>query len=68
MSGDTGQPTPAPDVAAADAKLGEAAALEPKPGATEVKLERQPPIRKPLPAQWKAARETAATPSATVPA
>jgi transposase len=42
------QPTPAADVAEADAKLREAAALAPK--ADEVLVKRQPPLRKPPPA------------------
>lgn len=67
IEGLAGQPTPAPDVAEADAKLGEAAALEPKPGSAEVKLKRQPPIRKPLPAHLRRVENPIAVPEAERP-
>jgi len=67
IEGLAGQPTPAPDVAQADAKLGEAAALEPKPDAAEVKLKRQPPIRKPLPAHLRRVENPIAVPEGERP-
>ena len=67
IEGLAGQPTPAPDVAEADAKLGEAAALEPKPDAAEVKLKRQPPVRKPLPAHLRRVENPIAVPEGERP-
>jgi len=67
IEGLAGQPTPALDVAEADAKLGEAAALEPKPDAAEVKLKRQPPVRKPLPAHLRRVEDPIAVPEGERP-
>jgi transposase len=67
IEGLAGQPTPALDVAEADAKLGEAAALEPKPDAAEVKLKRQPPVRKPLPAHLRRVENPIAVPEGERP-
>lgn len=67
IEGLAGQPTPAPDVAEADAKLGEAAALEPKPDSAEVKLKRQPPFRKPLPAHLRRVENPIAVPETERP-
>jgi transposase len=52
IEGLAAQPAPAPDVTEADAKLREAAALAPKSDA-EVKTKRQPPLRKPPPANLR---------------
>jgi len=67
IEGLAGQPTPALDVAEADAKLGEAAALEPKPDAAEMKLKRQPPVRKPLPAHLRRVENPIAVPEGERP-
>lgn len=67
IEGLAGQPTPAPDVAEADAKLGEAAALEPKPDAAETKPKRQPPLRKPLPAHLRRVENPIAVPETERP-
>jgi transposase len=67
IEGLAGQPTPAPDVAEADAKLSEAAALEPKPDPNEVKPKRQPPLRKPLPAHLRRVENPIAVPETERP-
>ena len=67
IEGLAGQPTPVLDVAEADAKLGEAAALEPKPDAAEMKLKRQPPVRKPLPAHLRRVENPIAVPEGERP-
>lgn len=67
IEGLAGQPTPSPDVAEADAKLGEAAALAPKPDTNEVKPKRQPPLRKPLPAHLRRVENPIAVPEGERP-